>query len=168
MNCPPEWLDSIYDDSSVMSAKENRNEYLAYNYFVQRARKFSAEDLAKQARKELTFRRLFEEGREQYRGEVVHVQGRRKRLNWIGRNKLLENAGVKNLYEAWIFDPAYFSNPTCVILSELPPGIEANEDIRNVWVSCDGYFFKRYLYETPEVNPRSGNPVKRLAPLVIG
>ncbi len=168
MDCPSGWLDSILDDSGVMGAKENRNEYLAYSYFVQRARQFSPEELATHTRKELTFRRLFDEGRGEYRGEIVHVQGRLKRLTWIGSNKLLENAGIKNLYEAWIFDAAYFSNPTCVILSELPPGLEPGEDIRNVWVSCDGYFFKRYLYETPEVNAKTKSPVKRLAPLVIG
>ena len=168
MDCPPDWLDSIEDDAPVRKVSENRDEYYAYNYFVMHARKFAPELLAKNARKEITFRRMFEDGRSQYRGQIVHVQGRLKRLNWIGSNKYLEDAGIKNLYEAWIFDAAYFSNPTCVVLSELPPGVEPGEDIRNVWVSCDAYFFKRYLYESAEINEKTKRPVKRLAPLAIG
>ena len=38
------------------------------------------------------------------RQEEVHVEGRLKRLNWIGSNKDLEEVGVKDLYEAWIFE----------------------------------------------------------------
>ena len=54
------------------------------------------------------------------------------------------------------------------MISELPPGLELAEDIRNVWVTCDGYFYKRYLYESAEVNEKTKRPVKRLAPLVLG
>jgi hypothetical protein len=124
--------------------------------------------LAEHTRKELTFRRLFEEGRGQYRGEIVRVQGRLKRLTWIDSNKYLKDAGIKALYEAWIFDPAYNSHPTCVVISELPPGIEPAEDIRDIWVTCDGYFFKRYLYESAEVSEKTKRQVMKLTPLVIG
>jgi hypothetical protein len=158
----------IEDDAPLRKLSENREEYLAYNLFVSHAHKFTPELLARHSRKELTFRLLFGDGRHQYRGEIVHVQGRLKRLIWIGSNPDLIKEGIKDLYEAWIFEPAYFSNPTCVVLSELPPDLETGEDIRNVWVACDGYFFKRLIYETPEINEKTKRPVKRLAPLVIG
>ena len=160
VSCPPEWLEHIEDDAPVRSAKENDDEYNAYNYFVLRARQVSPEALAKNARPELTFRRLFEDGRAKYRGEIIHVEGRLKRLNWIGSNAGLEADGVQNLYEAWIFPPEYFSNPTCVIISELPPGVKPEENIQNTWASFDGYFFKRYKYKAVDAT--------RLAPLAIG
>lgn len=151
-------LDHILDNHPVMSASENREEYLAYNYFVMHARRFSPEVMAKHVRPELTFRRLFEEPHK-YRGEIVRVEGRLKRLTWIGSNKQLEAEGINDLYEAWIFGEHYFSNPTCVIISELPSGVKPGEDIRELNAVADGYFFKRYKYRA--VND------SRLAPLVI-
>ena len=159
-NCPPDWLEHIEDDAPVQSVKENPDEYNAYNFFVLRARQVPAELLAKSARRELTFRRLYEPGRAKYRGEIVHVEGRLKRVNWIGSNADLESGGVKDLYEAWIFDEAYFSNPTCVIVTELPPNLKPAEDIQGTWAAFDGYFFKRYKYKAVDAT--------RLAPLAIG
>jgi hypothetical protein len=142
-----------------MSLKDNEDEYNAYNYFAEFAKKQPLDVLAQNARKELTFRRLFEPGRAQYRGEIVHVKGRLKRLNWIDANQALKNDGIKDLYEGWIFDEAFMSNPTCVVFTELPPGLEPAEDM-NAWVSLDGYFFKRYAYKAADG--------WRMAPLVIG
>jgi hypothetical protein len=159
MDCPASWLEHIEDDHPVMSLKDNEDEYNAYNYFVEFAKKQPLDALAQNARKELTFRRLFEPGRAQYRGEIVHVQGRLKRLNWIDANQALKNDGIKALYEGWIFDEAFMSNPTCVVFTELPPGLEPAEDM-NAWVSFDGYFFKRYAYKAADG--------WRMAPLVIG
>lgn len=161
MDCPREWLEHIEDDQRVLGLAESSDEYQAYNYFVLHARKFSPELLAKHSNRKLTFRRLFDEGRGEYRGEIVHVAGRLKRLNWIGTNEDLGRDGVKDLYEAWIFDAAYYSNPTCVVISELPPGLKyEDKDIDGVWVECDAYFFKRYRYRT--------ETSVRLAPLAIG
>jgi hypothetical protein len=168
LECPSTWLESIEDDAPLRKVTENREEYYAYNLFVTHAHKIAPELLAKNARKELTFRLLYGDERSKYRGEIVHVQGRLKRLIWIGSNPDLMKAGIKDVYEAWIFEAAYFSNPTCVVLTELPPGLETGEDIRNVWVACDGYFFKRLMYDTPEINEKTKRPVKRLAPFVIG
>lgn len=159
-DCPQEWLEHIEDDTPVQGSKDNPDEYLAYNYFVVRSRQVPAELMAKHARPELTFRRLFDADRAKYRGEIVHVEGRLKRLNWIGSNADLEREGVKDLYEAWIFPPDYFSNPTCVIVTELPPGLKPAEEIPGVWASFDGYFFKRYKYKAVDA--------ARLAPLAIG
>jgi len=161
MDCPREWLEHIEDDQKVMSQPENADEYQAYNYFVLHARKFSPDLMAKHTNRQLTFRRLFDDGRAEYRGSIVRVKGRLKQLRWIGTNEDLKRDGVKDLYEAWIFDEAYFSNPTCVIISEPPPGIKASdENINGVWVECDAYFFKRYRYRAESST--------RLAPLAIG
>ncbi len=157
-SCP--WVGDIIDDEPVMSLSENQEEYKAYNYFVLQARKFSNSVLAEHADKNLTWRVLFDRDRAKYRGKIVHVEGRLKRLVWIGSNKELESQGIKGLYEAWIFGENLFSNPTCFILTELPEGLKPGDDISNVTVHADGYFFKRYKYKA--VNDT------RLAPLIIG
>src|SRR5262245_8390099 len=159
-DCPLEWLEHIEDDTPVQGSKDNPDEYTAYNYFVVRARQVPVDLMAKHARAELTFRRLYDADRAKYRGEIVHVEGRLKRLNWIGSNSDLEREGIKDLYEAWIFPADYFSNPTCVIVTELPAGLKPAEEIPGVWASFDGYFFKRYKYKAVDAT--------RLAPLAIG
>src|SRR5207244_12499461 len=62
-------------------------------------------------------------------------------------------------YEGWIFDEHAYGNPYCVIITELPKGIDPGDDLRHD-VAFDGYFFKRYRY-------KAGDGV-RDAPLLIG
>lgn len=160
LNCPVDWLERIEDDQPVQNLKSNPDEYNAYNFFVMRARQVSPALMAENANRKMTFGRMYEAGRGKYRGEIIHVEGRLKRVVWIGSNSDLEAQGVKDLYEAWIFPEEYFGNPTCVIISELPPGLEPGEDIPGKWGSFDGYFFKRYKYRAVDAT--------RLAPLAIG
>ncbi len=158
-NCP--WLDDIFDDRPMPTSAENREEYLAFNYFVGLARGYSSDVLAKHADERLTWRVLIDRDRAKYRGKIVHVEGVLKRLTWIGSNKGLESSGVKDLYEAWIENDRYPYNPTCVVISELLPGQKAGENIVGQHASCEGYFFKRYQY-------RALNNEYLRAPLVIG
>src|SRR5262249_40999986 len=119
------------------------------------------EQMARVTRKELTWRVLMGRDRSKYRGEIVHVEGWLRRLVWIGSNKSLESQGIKNLYEAWIFPPDSHDEPICVVLSELPSGMETVENNQKfVRVAVDGYFFKRYKYRAVKDT--------KLTPLVIG
>jgi hypothetical protein len=160
LDCPRDWLEHIEDDVPVQSVQSSPDEYNAYNYFVLHARKVPPEMLAKNARRELTFRVLFQKDRGKYRGEIVHVEGKLLYLKWIGSNSALEAAGVKDLWEAWIFEDGADDNPTCVLLTELPEGIKPADRIHDTRASVDGYFFKRLKYEAHDAT--------RLAPLVIG
>jgi hypothetical protein len=162
-DCPQEWLEHIEDDTGYgKGGVTNPDEILAYNYFVLRARQVPAELMAKHARPELTFSLLFGPDRSKYRGEIAHVEGRLKRLIWIGPTTGLEREGVKDLYEAWIFREGHYDYPPiCVLVSDPPPGLTPAEDIRDVTVSFDGYFFKRFRYDAADKKAR-------LAPLVIG
>lgn len=160
LDCPAVWLEHIEDDVPVQTAKSNPDEYNAYNYFVLHARKVPPELLAKFARPELTFRVLFQADRGKYRGEIVHIEGKLLRLEWIGSNSALEAAGIKDLWEAWIFEDGADGNPICVVLTELPPGIKPAPVIHDTRASFDGYFFKRYKYKAQDA--------VRLAPLAIG
>ncbi|HLW66574.1 MAG TPA: hypothetical protein VKS79_14765 [Gemmataceae bacterium] len=164
MDCPVDWLEHVEDDHPIMTLKSNADEYYAYNYFVDFARKQPMDVLAKNARKQLTFARLYETPAK-YRGELVHVEGWLRRLRWIDTTEDLAKDNI-SLYEGWIFEPAFYPNPTCVVVSELPPGLSPSEDMK-VWVSFDGYFFKRYKYKTTEKDEH-GQFVWRGAPLSIG
>jgi hypothetical protein len=157
LNCP--FIDHVEDDQPIASSAKNDDEYMAYNYVVSFARKQSLDALAQNVRPELTFRRVFEEGRGNYRGELVRVRGWLKRLNWIESTELLKKEGIPHLYEGWVFDEDFAGYPWCVVFSELPPGLEPAEQM-NRFVTLDGYFFKRYKYRAVKDT--------RLAPLVIG
>jgi hypothetical protein len=95
----------------------------------------------------VTFAHLFEEPHK-YRGEVIHVEGRLRRVRSFDAPKFIEEAhGIKVLYEGWLFEPdVYGANPRCVVFTDLPPGIVVGEDIDHR-VAFDGYFFKRYRYK---------------------
>src|SRR5262249_53735934 len=55
--------------------------------------------------------------------------------------------GIKYLYECWVFSETPNSTPECIIVTELPEGVEVGEDV-SYQVIFDGYFFKKYLYVT--------------------
>lgn len=103
-----------------------------------------------------------------HRGEVVQVKGTMTRLRRFDPPILSSKEdGIKDLYEGWIFDlKIYGANPVCVVFTELPKGLQVGELLRTN-VTFDGYFFKRYAYESGEKGAK-GKPVWRLAPLVIG
>jgi hypothetical protein len=167
VSCP--WAEYIEDDEPVASLKKNSAEYNAYTWFVLMARQVSADDIARHVNEKLSFPNLFGVERGIFRGEIVRGKGRLKRLRWIGPTQALKAEGVKDLYEAWVFDPAYDGNPYCVVVTELPEGLKPAEEMDR-WVSFEAFFFKRYKYQTAETVERQGQkrPVFRLAPLLIG
>jgi hypothetical protein len=154
----PAILAEVQDRSKVHGPKENYSEFLAYNYLLVLAHKTPAQALARGARRDLTFAHLFEEPKK-YRGQIVHIEGRLKRLRKFDAEPIAAKEGVSVLYEGWIFDESLYYNPFCVIVSEVPKSIEVGEKI-DYEVAFDGYFFKRYRYP-------AGDGV-RDAPLLIG
>ena len=153
-----ELLTGIEDKAPVRDAEQNYYEFQAYNYVLTHAHKLPSATLSKYARSDLTFAHLFEEPRK-YRGQLIHVEGRLKRLRKFDANRAAVKAGVSNIYEGWIFGDLSFANPYCVIASELPADISPGEDFEQR-VAFDGYYFKRYRY-------KSGDGW-RDAPLLIG
>ena len=109
-------------------------------------------------RRDLTFAHLFEEPNK-YRGQVVHIEGRLKRLRRFDAPRMAVKQGVPVIYEGWIFGDAYGSNPYCVIATAVPDSIPLGETVEQL-VSFDGYFFKRYRYKAGDG--------WRNAPLLIG
>jgi hypothetical protein len=142
-----------WQDANGMEAK-------AYYRTLITAHTTSAEAFANSARHDVRYVHLFEEPHK-YRGEVIHVEGRLKRVRRFDTHGFVRNTyDMPYEYEGWLFDPVlYGANPLCVVFTELPPGIAVKEEM-DVRVSFDGYFFKRYRYKAADA--------WRDAPLLIG
>lgn len=154
----PDLLAGVEDKAPMRSAAENYAEARAYNYLLVQADATPAAAFAKSTRGDLTFAHLFEEP-QKYRGQVVHIEGRLKRLRRFDAPRIAVKQGVPVLYEGWIFGDAYFSNPYCVIATAVPKSIPLGDTLAHR-VAFDGYFFKRYRY--------SAGDGLRDAPLLIG
>lgn len=125
----------------------------------------STKAFAKAARRDVTYVHLFNEP-QHYRGEVVHLTGRLIRLRGFQAPDEARAAGVANLYEAWIMTDAYGENPICFTFTDLPAGLQVdNQRKYNDPVSCDGYFYKRFRYKAAD--SKKANEF-RDAPLLIG
>jgi hypothetical protein len=73
-------LRRVEDDAPVRNAADNHDEALAYEYLFHYAAQVPLDALRQAARHDLTFAHLFGPERYKYRGELVHVEGRLKRL----------------------------------------------------------------------------------------
>jgi hypothetical protein len=151
-------LVGIEDGAPVRGFDENFNEALSYTYLLVWAHNRSPVALARKARADLTYVHLIEES-SKYRGALVHVEGRMRRLTRFDAPRLAAKDGVATLYEAWVFGEHSPSNPFCLIASEIPPGVKTGEKIDDK-VVFDAYFFKRYRYKAGDG--------WREAPLLIG
>jgi hypothetical protein len=137
---------SVEDRAPLRSFQENPFEAKAYCDALVTAHYTSSEAFANSARRDVTFAHLFEQPHV-YRGQVVHMEGRLKRLRHFEAPRFTWSQDVRDLYEGWIFDPkVYGANPTCVVFTDLPQGLKIGEEIQER-VSFDGYFFKRYRYQ---------------------
>jgi hypothetical protein len=138
------------------------DEWEAYCDAVVKAAHTSTRIFAGNDRRDVTYAHLFNEPRK-YRGQVVHFEGQLHRVRRFDPPLIVAQAGVKNLYEGWMFSKLYGVNPVCMIFTELPPGVSVAEQMQ-VEVSFDGYFFKKYRYKAADSKPGTAREV----PLVIG
>ena len=159
----PERPPSEKDQARYAAYLQLLDEYQAYCEAVIKASRSSPKAFADSAHRELTYGHLFNEPRK-YRGEVVHFAGRLKRVRRFDPPLMLVQAGVKDLYEGWLFSSqVYGANPVCLVFTELPPGLKVAEETSDA-VSFDGYFFKKYRYAAGDTGPGQAREV----PLVIG
>lgn len=152
-------LRHVEDDAPPRSESENRGEYLAYDYVVEFARRVPAASFANAARRDVTFANMLGSDAARYRGEVVHIEGKLKRVRDIGPTPGLRAEGVNHLYEAWVFSDLYQDYAHCVLFTELPADVPVAESLDRR-VRFDGYFYKIYRY-------RAGDGERR-APLLVG
>lgn len=135
---------------------------------------FAADELLAAARRDVSYGNMMSQDdlyREEVRFELVRVEGKLKRLQRMGTTPTLKQAGIGELYEAWIFpNEVREPNPVCVILTEPPAGVEPASDITPmIRVSTAGYFFKIVEYPSNDPNPKDKTrTLYRRAPLLVG
>ena len=149
-------LRMVADKSSVSS-----DELPAQAYILSLARDVPVAAMAKAANRELTYVHIWEQP-DRYRGQVVHLEGKLRKLVKTEADKALRNEGIKAYYEGWIFaaDDITKSYPYCVLFTEVPAGITTGAKL-DYQVACDAYFFKIYKYQ-------AANKEVHLAPLLVG
>jgi len=139
----------------------------AYFDVVVMAHYTSAAAFRKAARRDLTYTQVFADP-SRYRGQVLHFEGRLKRLARLEPPDEVQAQGVTDLYEAWIFSDAYGLNPFCALFTNLPPELAdlvgENKIKGSVEVSFDGYFYKKIRYKAAD----SKESTARDAPVFIG
>lgn len=149
-------------------APQHSDDAGAWTRAVLHARKFEPAALSAAARRNVSFADLFLDGRRDYQFQLVEVKGRLVRVKAMERSKALIDAGVAELYQAWVIphnEPR--GNPVCVVITELPEGVQpANRMNYNVVVV--GYFFKLFHYESAEPSKTDPNRFEwKKAPLLI-
>lgn len=151
----------VEDNQPVQNESRNRFEAQCYKQLVLHARRLPEELMRRSATERVNFAHMFGDDRARYRGKLVHIAGKLRRLRQLEPPETLIGLddGLTALYEAWIFDEHFGDNPYCVIVSELPAGIAPGESL-NRPVETDAYFFKRYRYAAKDG--------WRDAPLLIG
>lgn len=144
-----------------------------YEDVLLHAHKFTTNELTAASRRDVSYYDMMDDKgrRDELRFELVHLEGRLKRLKKITSLARLKSAGMTDLYEAWIYPKGGRGHdPVCVILSEPPAGLEPADDYTpGVPVSTSGYFFKVIEYPSNQPNPNDPNRTMfRRAPLLLG
>lgn len=159
----------VRDDAPINRDPVHWEETTAWTRAVLHASRVDPAALQQAAAKDVKFADLFQTGREDYQFKPVEIKGRLIRVKRMEKIKRLADAGVPDLYEAWVVphdEPR--GNPICVVLTELPEGVEP-ANLMNYQVVVAGYFFKLFHYESAE--PRKDDPSRHLmkkAPLLLG
>jgi hypothetical protein len=161
---PAEWLEAVSDGRGI---PVGGLEAEMYARVLLRANFTSAKAFRGAVRTDVTYNHVFEDPA-RYRGVVVRVEGRLLRVNRYDPPFEAAEAGVNDVYEAWVFNEQLGANPYCVIFTEWPADLPRDllgvpKIERPIRVALDGYFFKKFRYKS---NDRRSS--ERDAPLVIG
>jgi hypothetical protein len=137
----------VEDNLPVQGVIQNRYEAQCYERMLLHARRLPSELLRKAATTRINFAHMFGEDRARYRGALVHIEGRLRRLRQFDPPPTLLglDEGLTHLYEGWIFVEEYGGNPYCVVFTELPSDLKPAETMDRL-VETDAFFFKRYRY----------------------
>jgi hypothetical protein len=135
-------------------------ELKAYDFILAHAKRQPVERLRKYSIKNVPVENLFHPIRQDYVRELLHFEGHLAAVLGMKATDDLKNLeGVDRLYEAWVAFRG--SNKfACVVVSELPPGIQPGEN-QTANVSFDAYFFREWHYESRRVKDPGRDPDKR-------
>jgi hypothetical protein len=158
----------IKDDERVLSESENNDEFLSFNEVFATAHQFSASELEAHARRDVSYRDLMSKTRDEFKLDLVYLEGRLVRVLRREPTPTLAAAGISAFYEGWLV-PKDEAEPVCIVFSELPPEITpAKELVPPPRVQFAGYVFKVMRYEAqPDFTDPDRGKMRR-APLLIG
>ena len=163
-------LAGVEDDAPLRGQLENIQEFDAYNEVIIHANQFTAAELEKNASRDVMFLDLVKPHRLDFQYKLLWFEVRLERLRHMEPTKPLKQAGINDLYEAWVF-PRNGADPMCIILTELPAGIQPSLKYdRPIPVTVAGYSFKLIRYEAEALDPKDPKQEKhivRKAPLLI-
>ncbi|MGL6073373.1 MAG: hypothetical protein ACRC8S_04320 [Fimbriiglobus sp.] len=169
LNADRGFFQRIEWDAPLRGEDANWEEFEAYNETVLHARQFTSEQLFETGLKDATFRDLVNSRSGQdFQFKIVSFEGRMKRLRRIEPSAPLKKAGIKDLYECWIF-PHLGADPLCLVLVDLPEGITPNLLYQqSPSVKFGAYYFKLIQYESgiPSAKNKDRNQIRR-APLMM-
>ena len=161
---PTDLLDRVVDHTLLQLSAQNASEAWAYHNFLVAAAKTAPEAFARSVDPRVTLFHVQSQPKT-YRGRVLHVEGRLKRLFHWDPTELEGQEGLHDVYEAWITADAPNSPLVWVLFTDLPSGLSVKQEGKaNNRVSFDGYFFKLASY-------KAGDAAKAKileAPLLIG
>lgn len=157
--------------TSIKAIEAADEELKAYEYTIEFVANKSPELLRKYSDKKVPWGNLYGDIRHDYLRELLHFEGK---LIFLAPFKATPNLqkqeGLQTLYEAWLY-PKGSPELVCLVVKEIPPGIEPGEDL-NVWVAFDAYYFKFMRYESRQEKAKDaqggGKHQWRQAPLFIG
>src|SRR5262245_36146743 len=151
---------------------ELKMEGFAYESVLKHAAQFSHSELEGQARRDVLFRNLIDNGRTSYKLDLIRLEGRLRRLTRIDPEPEWKLHNIEAIFEAWIFPPNE-TTPVCFLCTELPQGLapqkDLTRDLLDKPVAVTGYYFKLMLYEQRAIDPKQ--PTKHVlwpAPVLIG
>ena len=118
----------------------------AYNEAVINAFRYPLESFknSDQDHEHLKFAHLWNEP-DLHRGKVITVKGRLARVRKYEAPSAAQEAGVKYLYEGWLFGETKGSHPFAIIFTVFPEGLPIAEKM-DKGVTFYGYFLTRYKY----------------------
>ena len=176
----PRYIDAVKDSQTLpfnfdvaatnekdqKDQEEKLREVFAYYDAVIKAERFGLDLFRASLKKNVTFAHLHNEP-QNYRGDVVQISGKLRRVRQFEPSVYEKREGVKQVYEVWLVDDEYkMSPPAVLICTQLPPGVPVAEKVKgSPKVSFVGYFFKKYLYKPADAKKEKEF---RVAPLIIG
>jgi hypothetical protein len=118
----------------------------AYNEALVNAFRYPLEAFQNSAKdnEHLKFAHLYNQP-DLHRGKVVTVKGRLARVRKYDAPTAAQEAGVKYLYEGWLFGETKGSHPFAIVFAVLPEGLPVAEKMDR-GVTFYGYFLTRYKY----------------------
>ena len=128
-------------DRTPMSFRDNA----AYAYLLEKARKLTPGELARQSRRDIVLTHLWERP-ELYRGVPIHLLGTAMRT--LRYESKLSKTGW--LYEAWISTPDARRVLYCCVFEEPPEGFPLGPNVSER-VVFNGYFLKIMKYEAGDI-----------------